>query len=213
MFGWICLTFLINSALNGWLIRTPWIKSFYSVFQGRAAGSLILLTPCIVFFDSSHLSFRAEAIYYSVLMSLTLSIASWRFNKERKRPARESRNHAYLLNGAPGVTFYLLEVVSWIFYLIPYEYLMRGLLMTYLLTKFNTVTSIMLNCSLYALFHVQQGLRETQGAFLFGLLLCGVTVITGNFWSAFVIHLMFALSNSFIVMRNSEWVFIKKNYG
>lgn len=191
------------------MIRTALSRNFYCIVHSRAVGSLLLMTPCVAFFDYDLIGIRDDRILISFLISLSLSLAAWWFNKERKRPVRESRNYAYLLNGTPGLSFHLLEVVSWIFYLIPYEYLIRGMVLTYLSGKFSPIFSVMLNCSLYAFIHVQQGLREVLGAFLFGLLLCGATLITGNFWSAFIIHLMFALSNSFVVLRNNEWVLIQ----
>lgn len=202
-FGLTCLAFGINAALNGWVIHSVRIMNFYNVFQSRAIGTLILMVPCITFFKENLFAIRSDAIISSVLISVSLSLAAWWFNKIRKRPASETRNHAYLLKGTYGVSFYLLEVASWTFYLMPYEYLMRGLLFNYLSNNYNTVFSLLLNCFLYALFHAQQGVREVLGAFLFGLLLCGSTMITGSFWSAFFIHLMFALSNSFMVVRNN----------
>ncbi len=146
------------------------------------------------------------------MISISLSLAAWWFNKERKRPACESRNYTYLLSVKHCLPFYLLEAASWTFYLILYEYLMRGLLWTYLTNTYNTVVSVILNCCLYAFFHIQQGMREVLGAFLLGWLLCYATIITGSFWSAFTIHLMFALSNSFIVVGNNGMILIKNNY-
>ncbi len=210
MFGWTCLAFVINSVINDWLIHSTWIRKFYNVFQCRAIGALLLMIPGIAFFNASLLGITDDKILISILSALILSCMSWWFNKKRKRPASETRNHAYLLYGTHGLSFHLLEAVSWTVYLIPYEYLMRGLLLTYFSNTFHTIVAVLLNCFLYAFFHIQQGLREALGAFLFGLLLCYVTVITDSFWSAFAIHLMFALSNSFIVIRNRSLILLNK---
>jgi len=209
---WTCLAFVANSAINGWLIHSGGIRNFYCVIKCRVIGALLLLVPAVTFFNSNLIGIRNDKIFISVLVSLSLSLASGWFNKERRRPAEEARNYMYLLSGIHGFSFYLLEVASWTFYLIPYEFLMRGLLWTYMSSSFNSIGSVLLNCILYAFIHVQQGIREAIGAFLFGGLLCGITIITGSFWSAFGIHLMFALSNSFIVVKNNRLNLIKNNY-
>jgi membrane protease YdiL (CAAX protease family) len=88
-------------------------------------------------------------------------------------------------------------------YLLPYEFLFRGLLLPYSLQRWDFLTAFLVNTLIYTAAHWQQGKREITGAFFMGWITCYVTYFTGNFWSAFVVHLALALSNSYItVARN-----------
>ena len=65
------------------------------------------------------------------------------------------------------------------------------------------------NGLMYALAHTPQGRRETLASFPFGVLLSFITSITGNFWSAYFIHVALALSNDyFAIKHNTKMNFI-----
>ena len=55
--------------------------------------------------------------------------------------------------------------------------------------------AIALNSALYAFAHFYKGPGETFGAIPVGVLLCYLTIVTGNIWCAVVIHALMALSN------------------
>jgi len=95
----------------------------------------------------------------------------------------------------------LLSALSWIVFLIGYEFLFRGFLLRASLNIMPPIPAFALNLSLYALAHVYKGPGETYGAIPVGFILCYLTLVTGNIWSAVILHSIMALSN--------EWFSIK----
>jgi len=96
-----------------------------------------------------------------------------------------------------------LSGLSWVVFLLGYEFLFRGFLLYGSLAVMDVWPAIALNCSLYALAHLYKGPGETFGAIPIGILLCYLTILTGNIWTAVGIHSVMALSN--------EWWSIKAN--
>ncbi len=96
-----------------------------------------------------------------------------------------------------------LSGFSWVVFLLGYEFLFRGFLLYASLAVMDVWPAIALNCALYALAHLYKGPGETFGAIPLGILLCYLTILTGNIWTAVGIHSVMALSN--------EWWSIKAN--
>ena len=61
--------------------------------------------------------------------------------------------------------------------------------------------AMVLNTILYALAHLYKGRMETLGSVPVGVLLCYLTFLTGNIWTAVVIHCLMALSNEWFSIR------------
>jgi membrane protease YdiL (CAAX protease family) len=95
----------------------------------------------------------------------------------------------------------LISTVSWMAFLVAYEFLFRGFLLFATLQVLDPWMAIALNCSLYAFAHFYKGPRETFGAIPAGILLCYLTLQTGNIWSAVIIHSVMALSNEWFSLR------------
>ncbi|MFO7932642.1 MAG: type II CAAX endopeptidase family protein [Bacteroidales bacterium] len=96
---------------------------------------------------------------------------------------------------------FLLNAITWILFLIAYEFLFRGFLLFGSMYVLEPRQAVLLNCLLYALAHLYKGPTETIGAIPFGVLLCYLTLITGNIWSAVVIHSFMALTNEWMSIR------------
>jgi len=79
----------------------------------------------------------------------------------------------------PGIL--VLSSISWIFFLIAYEFLFRGFLLFSSLEVLKPWPAIALNCSIYAFAHFYKGPGETFGAIPLGFLLCYLTLITGEY--------------------------------
>jgi membrane protease YdiL (CAAX protease family) len=94
-----------------------------------------------------------------------------------------------------------LNALSWTAFLLAYEFLFRGLLLFSSLAVMDPWLAMSLNVSLYAFAHFYKGPFEVFGAIPFGFLLCYITIVTGNIWSALVIHLVMALSNEWFSLR------------
>jgi len=95
----------------------------------------------------------------------------------------------------------LLSGGSWVLFLIGYEFLFRGFLLHASLGLMEPGPAIALNCALYAFAHFYKGPGETFGAIPVGIILCYITLITGNIWSAVLLHSIMALSNEWFSLR------------
>ena len=142
--GWACSAICINTAINGWLIYRGLISDFNYAVQGRAIGSLILIIPCVFFFDTRYIVIDNDNVLITFSVSFLLSLAAYKFNSIRRRSPREARNYAYFLRSSNRWSFHFPEVISWTLYLLPYEFLFRGLLLPYLLDGYNPVVAVVL---------------------------------------------------------------------
>jgi len=92
------------------------------------------------------------------------------------------------------------SAVTWVLYLLAYEFMFRGWLFFTCLDAMGPELAIVVNVSLYALVHVPKGFNETVGAIPLGALLCWLTLQTGTIWIAFLVHSIMALSNEWFSM-------------
>ena len=94
-----------------------------------------------------------------------------------------------------SVSLLILSAVSWIAYLLAYEFLFRGFLLFSSIPVLGILPAILLNTAVYSLVHIPKGSKETLGAIPFGILLSFLAIQTGSFWIAFFAHVVLALSN------------------
>lgn len=97
-----------------------------------------------------------------------------------------------------SVSLVIGSSMTWLVYLFAYEFLFRGILLFTSLTALTEMTSITLNVSIYTLFHIPKGMKETLASIPFGIILCLVTIEAGSFWIAFLLHSLLALSNEWL---------------
>jgi membrane protease YdiL (CAAX protease family) len=103
-----------------------------------------------------------------------------------------------------------LSALSWIVYLLSYEFLFRGFLFFASVRLLGLWPATALNIAIYALVHVPKGIKETVGAIPLGLILCYLTFRTGSIWIAVITHIVMALSNEWLSFRAHPQMFIKK---
>jgi membrane protease YdiL (CAAX protease family) len=103
------------------------------------------------------------------------------------------------------------SAASWITFLVAYEFFFRGFLLFASLTVLDPWPAIALNCSLYGFAHFYKGPGETFGAVFVGVLLCYLTIQTGNIWSAVALHSVMALSNEWFSLRAHPEMEVIKN--
>lgn len=102
----------------------------------------------------------------------------------------------------PKVLF--INGFAWFAYLFAYEFLFRGILLFLCYPLLGFWPSVAINLALYSTTHIPKGAGETFGTFLYGLILCYVTISTGSFLVAFVTHLIMALSNDLFSIYHSK---------
>ncbi len=102
-------------------------------------------------------------------------------------------------------TFLLTNTSLWIFYLISYEFLFRGILLHTCLDYFSTTIAIIVNTIIYSLAHVPKGKFESLGAIPLGILFCLITIWTQTFWTVCILHSIIATSNDlFCIIKNPD---------
>jgi len=99
----------------------------------------------------------------------------------------------------PGMV--TISSITWLVFLLGYEFLFRGFLLFASLELMDVWAAIALNCALYVFAHLYKGPAETIGTLPFGILFCYLTLLTGNIWSALLIHSIMALSNEWWSLR------------
>ena len=92
------------------------------------------------------------------------------------------------------------SAMTLVLYTLAYEIMFRGYLLFSCEKEMGAVLAIVINTSIYALVHIPKGWKETVGAFPMGIVLCWLTLETGNIWIAVIVHIALALS--------SEWLSI-----
>ena len=74
-------------------------------------------------------------------------------------------------------------------FLLGYEFFFRGVLFFAFLEYNNLFLAISYTTILYVIIHLFDSKKELLGTAPFGIVLCMFTYITGNIWSAFLMHL------------------------
>jgi membrane protease YdiL (CAAX protease family) len=103
-----------------------------------------------------------------------------------------------------------ISSTSWVLFLVGYEILFRGFVLHASLDIMDPVPAIALNSALYAFAHSNKGPGETFGAIPVGILVCYITLSTGNIWGAVILHSIMALSNEWFSLRAHPEMLIKK---
>lgn len=100
-----------------------------------------------------------------------------------------------------NISLLILSALSWIAYLLAYEFMYRGFLLFACYHAFGVWPAIIINTSLYSLTHLVKNKREGLGAFFIGIILCMLVLYIGSLWVAFYIHVIMALSNEWFSLR------------
>jgi membrane protease YdiL (CAAX protease family) len=102
-----------------------------------------------------------------------------------------------------------INSITWVIYLLGYEFMFRGILLFGLFHDFGASFAITVNTVLYALVHLPKGRKETLGSIPLGIILCIISLETGSFLTAFLFHSIMALSNDFFAIRQNARMKIK----
>jgi membrane protease YdiL (CAAX protease family) len=103
-----------------------------------------------------------------------------------------------------------LNLFGWAIYLFGYELLFRGILLFPLVEAYGVWLAIAVNVALYSATHIPKGLDETIGAAPLGFLLCLLTLMAGNIWIAFLVHVAMAWTNSLTALKHHPEIHYSK---
>ncbi len=180
----------------------------------RALGFLILgIIPSILFLILTNKSFKETGFRLNinkdtlllVLLFAGLFIPVNFFNSRQKQNLAlypEIRKRHW------SVGLVIVSALSWIAYLLAYEFLFRGILLFPAVKLMGFWPAILLNTSLYTLVHLPKGIKESLGSIPMGIILCSLAIFTGSFWIAFFIHVILALTNEWYSIRYQKDIHI-----
>ncbi len=104
----------------------------------------------------------------------------------------------------------ILSMLSWMLYIVAYEFFYRGLLFQALLYKLDTVPAIVACTALYSLTHYFKLNRLTILSILWGSLACWLVLHTNSLWPAILIHLGLCLSTEWMSIRHHREMYVRR---
>lgn len=184
-------------------IKIYWI--LFEKFLGFLFFGIVPLTVVFVIFkDSLRTSGISDenillSFYWVIGLSPVLIILSY-FNSKTKE---NLQRYPQIRISKWDLKLLVISALSWLLYLLAYEFMFRGFLLFISEKNLGIWLAIIINIVVYSLAHLPKGVKETVGAIPLGLVLCLITLQTGNIWASFFLHLVLALSN--------EWFSLKAN--
>lgn len=105
----------------------------------------------------------------------------------------------------------IISLITSTLFIVGYEFMFRGFLLFALVPLTGPWVAIGLNVLIYALAHIHKGLGETIGSVPFGILLCWITLESGNFWAIMVMHITLSLSADLVALWANPEMGLKGN--
>ncbi len=213
---WVTLAFIIYTLLQSY-IRSAVIKrkqdsslhpdNMVSVLLQRTVAVLLFgLIPVIliviVFRNNPSLyGFEMKNSPVTLIVVLTTAAVVILISWITSRSKENLDTYPQIREKEWNISLLVLSALSWIAYLIAYEFMYRGFLLFSCYHAFGTWPAILINTSLYSLTHLVKNKREGVGAFFIGIILCMLVLYIGSLWVAFYIHIIMALSNEWFSIR------------
>ncbi len=88
----------------------------------------------------------------------------------------------------------VVSLVTSTLFIVGYEIMFRGFLLYACIPVMGVWLAIAVNVIIYSFAHIHKGMTETIGSVPFGILLCYITLSTGNIWAIVVMHVILSLS-------------------
>ncbi len=183
------------------------------LFQKLTGFFFLGMLPAVLFFSFFTLyaqpyelgSSQREIPGYAIFVLGVLILATAAF-AAKKEDIYNRIPHMRLSRWGPKEV--MISFGGWSLYLLAYEFIFRGLLLFSTAAAFGVWPAIAINLLLYAVFHIPNGKKETLAAIPFGLVLCVVSLLTGSFWMAFMLHLVLSISTEmFSIYHNPDMQF------
>jgi membrane protease YdiL (CAAX protease family) len=148
------------------------------------------------------LNLRSDTLLFNLIVSIVLSLVVIPLVAFSAKQAKNLVNYPQIRASVWDPKTFRLNLVGWAIYLFGYELLFRGILLFPLVEAYGVWLAIAVNVALYAATHIPKGLDETIGAAPLGFVLCLLTLMAGNIWIAFLVHVAMAWTNSLTALRH-----------
>jgi len=192
----LLLTVLALLSLPGRFTRNPVtggvLNDLQSLLAQRSIAVIMMIPVIIVCIRgfSDWLEFSRGAWISIILIALTVPPIAV-LSVKRTTDTRMEILFSKLTTGSSQWLFYLLVTVA---YMVAYEFLMRGIVLGYLIEHMDVIFAVALNALIYAGMHLFKNLKEALLSLPLGVFLCWITLYTQSIWPAAFFHLTFALS-------------------
>lgn len=198
------LSLLLSNKLKKW--EKPKF-SFASTISQRILGFVFFgLVPLVIFYSFQNIrfqnyglnvqNFEQSLLWLGLFTPMILLVNFFMAGKESNL-----QNYPQIRIKNWDTKSLIINFTTWLIYLFAYEAFFRGFLLFSLYYTFGVTTAIVVNTILYVVAHIQKGRKEMIGAVPFGLILCVITLQTGSFFAAFMIHGLMAISYDLFSIR------------
>jgi membrane protease YdiL (CAAX protease family) len=181
---------------------------YHNIFIWLFGFLLLGLIPAIVclnlFKDYSladyGVFFKPQTALFTLGWTLSLSLVIVPLCLISARKPKNQVNYPHIRAKCWSINTLLINAIGLALYLFGYEFLFRGILLFPLVNNLGVWPAIAINSAIYTTTHIPKGLEESVGAFLLGLVLCILTLISGTIWIAVLVHIILSWSNSFAAL-------------
>ena len=171
----------------------------------RVYASLILMVPCLLscggIGPASYALVASDHTLSTLTFSAFFSALVVVVNLWAGKQIENTKVNPQIRKPTWTVSLFVLNGISWIVYLIAYEFLFRGYIFNSLLQLTSVGNAFIVSITLYALAHLFKGEKEFILSVPFGFILCYITLLTENVWAAVIIHSILAISNDIFAFR------------
>jgi membrane protease YdiL (CAAX protease family) len=214
LFGFICFWFISKSEpIKGFYFKKythdiAWLKFIYMT-KWVGFISMGLLPLLILLFINPNrglgyygLNLRSDTLMFNLIVTIGMAAFLIPLVAYSARKPKNLVNYPQIrAKNWESKTFWL-NLFGWAVYLLGYELLFRGLLLFPLVDAYGIWLAIAVNVALYSATHIPKGLDETLGAAPLGFVLCLLTLMAGNIWIAFLVHVAMAWTNSLTALKH-----------
>jgi membrane protease YdiL (CAAX protease family) len=176
-----------------------WIFGFLMLGLIPLLVSLLLLTDYTL--ADFGLSFKPDTSLFTIGWTFALSSIIVPLCLMSARKPKNQINYPHIRSRNWSLNTFLSNALGLALYLFGYEILFRGILLFPLANILGVWPAIAINTAMYTSTHIPKGLEESVGAFLLGLVLCILTLVSGTIWIAVLVHIILSWSNSFAALK------------
>lgn len=164
-----------------------------------------LLNPDLGKFGFSMKHFNSNIL---VIFSLAFIIAIVLFVNQK---ANKQNNSLQINLSEWNILLFLINAIGWIFYLIGYEFLFRGILLFECYSSFGFWPAVAINVAIYSAIHMVNGKDQAIGALIFGGITCYLALSMGSILIPIMMHISLSIiSDYFSIKYNTSLSFIKQ---
>lgn len=212
--GFVCFWFISKSErIKAYYFKkyphdTAWLRFIYMTkWVGFLTMGLLPLIVLIVLNPTRGLAyyglnFRSDTLLFNTVITIGLSALLIPLAAFSAKKPKNLVNYPQIRAQNWDTKTFRYNLLGWAVYLFGYELLFRGLLLFPLVEAYGIWLAIAINVALYSATHIPKGLDETIGAAPLGFLLCLLTLMAGNIWIAFLVHVAMAWTNSLTALKH-----------